>query len=314
MLGNTLTKKTENLGVVHSPLIEVLIKGDEIKVGHEIFPLGPTGRNTIEHYVGFSAKFKRYVDPVLKDQVLNKVFQNTTRDVSLIFNGTDLVNLVTGTKELIPLDDVFNVVDNLIPDGELSLFKTTGLFTEFAVTTKDIQGAPTGSVLDITRGGVYLKAESLGKTTLTVIPILHRLSCANQMSKAEKDSALKVKGDSYFEVSLDLQETIQNYLDKTIPSNLNRWLGLADYKPSNPAKFATYLMTKGKIGERIQKKILDEVAYMNKPSAYHVINTITGHQHNTSEAQRNNLWRLGAMSLDVNESFECDTCHSALMS
>lgn len=315
MISEQLLNKIENLSVTHVPINLVSVKDDEIRVGNTVSPLDVKGRNVIERYIGFSTKFKKSVDTDLKDQVINKVFAARNTQVSIVHNGNSIVNIISGEKELVPLEKVFGVVDAVVPDGEVSLFKTDGFYTEFAVTSAAVSGSPTKNKADVTQGGVYLKAESLHSPRLTVIPILHRLVCANQMSREQKDSALKVKGNSYDEILPGLTERIEGYMNKTIPSQLNSWLGLTEFYPASPNKFALSLMSRAKLGKKQQEKVLTQLEFsFGKQSAYDVINAITALQHGVTQAQRDNLWRLGAYSLTLDEKalLSCNTCHSSL--
>jgi hypothetical protein len=311
MLEKDLLDRTRHLSLEHISLSEVIIKDDKVILGKDEYDLEKTGRSVIERYVGLSEKFKKSVSVEFRDQLLNKIFQSKSdEDATLVFNGNELVNFTKGTRQLVPLNEIFETVNELIPDGEVSLFKTDGLFTEFAVTTDTIQGNPTYSTKDVTKGGIYLKAECYGRPRVTVVPILHRMVCSNQMSQEQKNSALKVSGTNYAEILPGLSDNIREYMDMLIPGLLNRWLGLADYHPENPQRFATYLMKGAKLGDKNMKKVTDNLWFLNKPSAYEIINVITELQHNVSDYQRDAIWRLGARALTLADSelIACDSC------
>lgn len=307
-----INNKFTKVDVLHTDTLSTYIQGDILRVGKQEIPLSNKSRNTIEEYVGFGYKLKKKTPVTIRDSVINKVFENKFSDITFGFYNGDITKVLLGHKDPAPLENVFKIVDKVVPDGELSLFKSNGFDCEFTVTTPEIAASVGNN--DITRGGIYTKAVSSSKKpSLSVIPVLHRMFCSNQMSQAQKDSALKISGSDFEDTLIDLEATINKYLEQTTES-LDNWIKLDQIVPHSKIAYAKYLLSKAHIGKKISQEVLQDLAFEHKIlSAYDIVNIITEKQHGKiSDAQRSSLWRLGDLSLDPNEKFVCSQCEHEL--
>ena len=283
--------------------------------GKEIFIEG-SDHKTIDEFVGFGAKLKSRISDGTRIKMINEAFTGSNGQTTVVTRNGKLSTIVSGPKDLVPLDDIFEVMDNIIPNGDISLFKTDGLTTEFAVTIPEIVGAPTDNRGDKTHGGVYLKANTVNtKPTLMAVPILHRLFCANQISKAQKDSAIKIESELSFKDAMgDLEATVGNFVEADVPVMLKRFLHLHEVYPQKPKVALNYLMNKAKLGAKVKEKVLEELpANMTSgnTSMYDIVNAITWQQHDAKNlGTRNKIWALGveALSMSVNNEISCTTC------
>jgi UDP-3-O-acyl-N-acetylglucosamine deacetylase len=174
MLVDQLKSKVDDLEYLHTSLGSVAIQNHNLNIYGKEIPFTKTSRKTFENFLGFSSKFSKF-DEEFKDNIINKALQIGSTNLTFVIDGSDnVLNIVKGHKNPVPLENVFNVVENVIPDPELSLFRTNGFSTEFTVTSKEIAASINGNSQDVTRGGIYLKTTSSGKPTMKVIPVLHR--------------------------------------------------------------------------------------------------------------------------------------------
>lgn len=312
---NTLIKNQEQYDITHIEDRQLEVRNNGIKLGNRITPISDSSRAKVEDFFGFSKKMS-HLSNDFKDQAIKRLVENGPEDFTVVRDGKgEIIDLRRGHVNPISLDPLFKTLERHIPNGEVSLFKSNGFTTEFAITTPEITTRLVDHTLDETRGGIYLRAQAVsGAPRLSVVPVLHRMSCKNQMSADQKRNQVEVSGDDFEDVLGELDSIVGNIMTQQVPENLKSWLALSEMKPHDPMRYANVLMAKANVGKKIREKVRDRILFSQAMdqvlTAFDVVNMITDFQHGVSDAQRDSLWALGDLALVGHQN--CDRCEGAL--